>query len=61
MEHGREWLEDAKRDGKKVVEAYPGLNAGTVSGNFHGPYSMYEKNGFKLAKVREIEVVRRYL
>jgi len=54
-------IEDAKINNKKIIEAYPRPNAKTEYGNFHGPYSMYEKNGFKLEKVRDVEVVRLYL
>ncbi len=54
-------IEDAKTNHKKIIEAYPRLRSKTVFGNFRGPYSMYEKRGFKLEKVREVEVVRLYL
>lgn len=54
-------IEDAKINKKKIIEAYPRPNAKTEFGNFHGPYSMYEKNGFKWENVRGVEVVRRYL
>ncbi len=54
-------IEDAKINNKKIIEAYPRRNSKSEFGNFHGPSSMYEKNGFKLEKVREVEVVRRYL
>ncbi|HEU0295841.1 MAG TPA: GNAT family N-acetyltransferase [Anaerolineales bacterium] len=39
-------IEDARINKKKIIEAYPRRNAKTEFGNFHGPYSMYEKNGF---------------
>ena len=54
-------IEDAKINHKKIIEAYPRRNSRTEFGSFHGPYSMYEKNGFKLERVRGVEVVRRYL
>jgi len=54
-------IEYAKKNNKKIIEAYPRRNSRTEFGNFRGPYAMYEKNGFKLEKVREVEVVRRYL
>lgn len=53
-------IEDARINKKKIIEAYPRRNAKTEFGNFHGPYSMYEKNGFRWEKVRNVEVVRRY-
>jgi GNAT superfamily N-acetyltransferase len=54
-------IEDAKMNHKKIIEAYPRPKSRTEFGNFHGPYSMYEKNGFILEKVREVEVARLYL
>ena len=54
-------IEDAKLNHKKIIEAYPRRNSRTEFGSFHGPYSMYEKNGFKLEEVRGVKVVRRYL
>lgn len=54
-------IKDAKRDGIRVIEAYPKPKSKTESGNWHGPYSMYEKNGFRPEKVGDLDVVRRYL
>jgi len=50
-------IKDAKANKRKLIEAYPRRKSKSEFGNFHGPYSMYEKNGFKLARVRDVEVV----
>ena len=54
-------IRDAQAEGIRIIEAYPRIKAQTESGNFHGPYSMYEKNGFKPEKIKGIDVVRKYL
>jgi len=54
-------IKDAKINNMKIIEAYPSRNSKTEWGNFHGAYSMYEKNGFKLEKVREVDVARLYI
>jgi len=54
-------IKDAKTEGIRVVEAYPSKKAKTEFGNFHGSFSMYEKNGFKPERIGDGEVVRRYL
>jgi len=54
-------IKDAKANKKKVIEAYPSRRSKSEFGNFTGPYSMYEKNGFQLEKVGDVEVVRLYL
>ena len=54
-------IEDARENNTKIIEAYPKKNSKTEFGKFHGPYSMYEKNGFKFEKVRDFDVARRYL
>ena len=54
-------IKDAKKEGIRIIEAYPRIRAQTVFGNFHGPYSMYEKNGFRSEKIDGIDVVRMYL
>jgi len=54
-------IKDAKANKRKLIEAYPSRKSKSEFGNFHGPYSMYEKNGFKLTRVRDVEVVRLHL
>lgn len=54
-------VEDARENNTKIIEAYPRKNSKTEFGRFRGPYSMYEKNGFKFEKVREFDVARLYL
>jgi len=54
-------IKDAQEKGIKIIEAYPRIKAQTEYGNFHGAYSMYEKNGFILEKKEGVAVVRRYL
>lgn len=53
--------EDAKAEGYDFVEAYP--ETGEVSAqSYHGPYSIYEKNGFELHKdLGDMAVVRKYI
>jgi GNAT superfamily N-acetyltransferase len=57
----RRIIKDAREKGIRVIEAYPRVKAQTEYGNFHGPYSMYEKNGFILEKINGVDVVRKYL
>ena len=54
-------IKDAHEKGIKIIEAYPRIKAQTEYGNFHGAYSMYEKNGFKSEKIKGVDVSRRYL
>jgi hypothetical protein len=54
-------VKDAQEKGIKIIEAYPRIKAQTEYGNFHGAYSMYEKNGFVLEKIKGVDVVRKYL
>lgn len=54
-------IKDAQKKGIKIIEAYPRIKAQTEYGNFHGAYSMYEKNGFISGKIKGVDVVRRYL
>lgn len=53
--------EDAKLYGYDFVEAYPGAGEANVH-SYHGPYSIYKKNGFSVYKDLGDEfVVRKYL
>ena len=53
---------DAVEDGYDIIEAYPGKNPSDMNKNYHGPYMMYEKAGFKIYKELEKEsIVRRVL
>ncbi len=54
-------IRDAKTNEKKMIEAYPSRKSKSEFGNFPGPFAMYEKKGFKLEKVHDVEVVRLYL
>ena len=54
-------IKDAQEKGIKIIEAYPRIKAQTEYGNFHGAYSMYEKNGFISEKIKGVDVSRRYL
>jgi GNAT superfamily N-acetyltransferase len=54
-------IRDAQEKGVRVIEAYPRVKAQTEYGNFRGPFSMYEKNGFILEKIHGVDVVRKYL
>jgi GNAT superfamily N-acetyltransferase len=52
---------DAKLDGYDFVEAYPGTGEVNIH-SYHGPYSIYEKNGFSMYKNLGNEaIVRKYL
>lgn len=54
--------EDAEQEGYLCIEAYPGLGTENVHRNYHGPLSMYEKQGFQIVKELDGEViVRKYL
>jgi GNAT superfamily N-acetyltransferase len=44
---------DAEKNGYKYIEAYPHQNEKNVYMNHYGPYSMYEKAGFK--KIKQFE------
>ena len=54
-------IEDAQKEGVRIIEAYPRIRAQTEYGNFRGAYSMYEKNGFVQEKIKGVDVVRKYL
>ena len=54
-------IKDARGKGIRLIEAYPRRKAQTLWGNYHGPHSLYEKNGFQSEKIRGADVVRRYL
>jgi len=54
-------IKDAQGKGIKIIEAYPRIKAQTEYGNFHGAYSMYEKNGFVSEKIKGVDIVRKYL
>src|SRR3990172_2502921 len=54
-------IKDAKAHKKKIIEAYPRRRSQSEFGNFNGPWSMYEKHGFKSEKIRDVEVARLYL
>ena len=54
-------IKDAKKEGIRIIEAYPRINAKTEYGNFHGPFSLFEKNGFISEKINDVDVVRKYL
>jgi GNAT superfamily N-acetyltransferase len=43
-------IADAKAEGFSMVEAYPSLRAKSEAGNFRGPLSLYQKNGFTIEK-----------
>jgi GNAT superfamily N-acetyltransferase len=51
--------EDAKNDGYDFVEAYPGTGE-TNERSYHGPYSLYKKNGFTVYKHIDNEAIMRY-
>lgn len=53
---------DAKTDGYDCVEAFPGKSAENVHRNYHGPYLLYEKQGFTpLKELEYMTLVRKYL
>ena len=52
---------DAKASNKKIVEAYPRRLSRTDYGKWHGSYSMYLKNGFRIENIGKVEVARLYL
>jgi len=54
-------IKEAKANKKKLIEAYPSRMSKSEFGNFHGPFSMYEKYGFKPERIRGVEVVRLHL
>lgn len=52
---------DAFTEGYTCVEAYPGTGETNVH-SYHGPYSIYEKNGFEVCvDIGEEIIVRKYL
>lgn len=52
---------DAKENSYNYIEAYPGINE-DGSPHYHGSYSMYEKQGFKLVKNDSSNTIaRKYL
>lgn len=54
--------EGLHKDGVRVVEAYPRMEAETDAGNYHGPLSMYLESGFvKYRETDEVVVVRKSL
>jgi GNAT superfamily N-acetyltransferase len=57
----RRIIKDAREQAVKVIEAYPRVKSQTEYGNFHGPYSLYEKHGFIIEKINGVDVVRKYL
>jgi GNAT superfamily N-acetyltransferase len=53
---------DALEEGYAYVEAYPGKDESNIERNYHGPYTLYEKNGFLPHKDLERDIiVRKYL
>ncbi|HET7839093.1 MAG TPA: GNAT family N-acetyltransferase [Rectinemataceae bacterium] len=54
-------IKDAKQEGIAIIEAYPRPRAQTEYGKYRGPFSMYEKNGFKVERVMGMDVMRRHL
>jgi GNAT superfamily N-acetyltransferase len=54
-------VKDAKKEGIRIIEAYPRKKAQTEYGNFLGPYSLYEKYGFISEDISGVNVVRKYL
>ena len=54
-------VQDAQAEGVKIIEAYPKVNSHTESGNFRGPYSMYEKQGFIMEEINGLKLARKYL
>jgi len=54
-------IKDAKARGIGTIEAYPKKRSKTEFGNWNGPYSLYEKNGFGDFRIGTTSVVRRAL
>ncbi len=54
-------IEDAKKKNRRIIEAYPRPRASSEFGNYRGPLALDEKNGFKLERLGETQVARRYL
>ncbi len=55
-------IEDAALEGYTYVEAYPTIYVENHQHNYHGAFSIYEKEGFvSQRKLEEIVVVRKYL
>ncbi len=50
---------DATKEGYDIVEAYPAKIKENIQKNYHGPYSLYEKCGFKVYKDLEKETIVR--
>ncbi|TCP58111.1 acetyltransferase (GNAT) family protein [Tumebacillus sp. BK434] len=48
-----------KAEGYQYVEGYPNKRGETVQDHYHGPFSMYEENGFEVAEDCEDRVVMR--
>ena len=57
----RRVIQDATKEGVAVIEAYPRKRAVTEFGHFLGPFSMYERQGFREEIVNGRAVMRRYL
>jgi GNAT superfamily N-acetyltransferase len=43
-------IQDAAAEGYTYVEAYPGKDDKNITRNYHGPLSLYQKNGFTVCK-----------
>jgi hypothetical protein len=50
-----------KKEGFKIVEAYPNKRAEGDFENYHGSYGMYIKNGFIEDKTTNKTILRKYL
>jgi ribosomal protein S18 acetylase RimI-like enzyme len=53
-------IEEAARDGFRVIEAYPSSRAKSESGHYHGPLALYESFGFEKVPGRKL-IVRKNL
>ena len=51
--------EGFQADGYQYVEGYPVKRGVSVQDHYHGPYAMYEENGFEVAEDWEERVVMR--
>jgi GNAT superfamily N-acetyltransferase len=52
---------DSKKEGIRIIEAYPKKRARSQFGNFPGPHEMYLRNGFVEEEVDGRMAARRYL
>lgn len=57
----QEIVNEAKKKGYSIIEAYPKQRVKSEYGQWNGPYEMYKKNGFDDFKTDTYKSVRKYI